>query len=52
MSEFKKGDHVRHLELGTGVVVKIDKKTGAVWLKMDADGIVGTCSPFLLRRTA
>lgn len=48
--DLKRGDRVVHVEHGAGTVTKVRKKDGAVFLRMDADGIEGSvCAAFLRR---
>lgn len=44
----KTGDRVVHLELGPCTVIKTVKSSGAVVVRMDEDGVVGTVSAQLL----
>lgn len=40
----RKGDRVRHLEFGPATVLGVRRADGAVFIRVDADGIEGTCS--------
>lgn len=40
----RKGDRVLHRDYGAATVTKIRKADGAIFIKLDDDGLVGTCS--------
>jgi hypothetical protein len=45
----RKGMRVRHPDYGIAVITKIERKTGAVWIRL-SDGMEGTCSARILLR--